>query len=198
MRRQQWRKNGKYWRKYWHGSWRKSHSASWRNQWQYGDLRALRDFFQTAMPRLFIILRDRHCRLYLWKVFQNLRKELWSWTRTTTTSCQLQSVLSKRTLFAVPNMELLNGNECTTRVRKCCKKLVNPSMEDITSCVRDGTKTTNTPIPKFFVIHRVDRGANYWTWQDCLGGPFIRRNKTWMNSQNIVYSGWTKTVLNNH
>ena len=51
--------------------------------------------------------------------------------RTTTTSCQFLAMLSKRITLVVPNMDLLNGNECTARLRKCCKKLVNPSMEEI-------------------------------------------------------------------
>ena len=63
-----------------------------------------------------------------------------------TTSNQLQALLSKRTPFAMPNMDLLSGNECTARLRKCCKKLVNPSMEDINPYLKDGAKTTNTEI----------------------------------------------------
>ena len=34
-------------------------------------------------------------------------------------------MLPKRTPLAVPNMDLLSGNECAARERKCCKKLVN-------------------------------------------------------------------------
>ena len=53
---------------------------------------------------------------------KNLRKELRSWTRTTTTSYQFQAFLSKRTPFAVPNMDLLNGNECTSRLKEMLQK----------------------------------------------------------------------------
>ena len=59
----------------------------------------------------------------------------------------------KRITLAVPNMDLLNGSECTARLRKGCKKLVNPSMEDINSYMKDGTKRT---IPKVFVRYWVD------------------------------------------
>ena len=38
-------------------------------------------------------------------------------------------------------------------------------------------------IPKVFVTHPVDRGAIFWIRQDCFGRPFIRRNKTWKNSE---------------
>ena len=44
----------------------------------------------------------------------------------------------------VPNMDLPSGSECTARPRKCCKKLVNPSMEDTNPYLKDGTKTHNT------------------------------------------------------
>ena len=40
----------------------------------------------------------------------------------------------------------LNGNECTAKQRKCCKKLVNPSMEDTNPFLRDVTMTTNTEV----------------------------------------------------
>ena len=35
---------------------------------------------------------------------------------------------SKRTNSVAPNMELPSGNACTTRPRRCCRKLANPSM----------------------------------------------------------------------
>ena len=63
----------------------------------------------------------------------NLRRELRSWTRTTTTSYQL-------------NMDLLNGNECAAKLRKCCRKLVNPSMEDTKPSWKDGTRMTITAV----------------------------------------------------
>ena len=38
-------------------------------------------------------------------------------------------------------------------------------------------------IQKVFVRNWVDIGGNEWIWQDCLGWPFIRRNKIWKNSK---------------
>ena len=54
-------------------------------------------------------------------------------------------MLSKSTTFAVQNMDLLSGSECTAKTEgNVAKKLVNPSMEDINPYLRDGSKTTNT------------------------------------------------------
>ena len=64
---------------------------------------------------------------------ENRRKELRSSTRTTT-------IIT----LPVPNMDLLNDSESCTRLRKCCKKLVNPSMEDIHPYSRDGITTTHS------------------------------------------------------
>ena len=50
----------------------------------------------------------------------------------------------KRITVAVPNMDLLNDNECTTRLKHCCKKLVNKSIEDIHPYSRDGIMTAKT------------------------------------------------------
>ena len=44
----------------------------------------------------------------------------------------------------VLNMELPNGNECTTKPWTCCRKLANPSMEEINPYLKDGTKTNDT------------------------------------------------------
>ena len=50
-------------------------------------------------------------------------------------------MLSKRKTVVVPNMDLLNGNECTARLRKYGKKLVDPNMEEMNTYLKDGTKT---------------------------------------------------------
>ena len=73
----------------------------------------------------------------------NRRKELRRSTRTTTTSYQFLAMLSKRITVAVPNMDLLSDSECTTRPRICCKKLVNPSMDDTIPYSKDGIVTPN-------------------------------------------------------
>ena len=65
-------------------------------------------------------------------------------TRTTTTSHQFLSMFFffKKKTVAVPNMDLLNDNECVARLKKCCKTLVNKSMEDNHPYMRDGIMTT--------------------------------------------------------
>ena len=50
----------------------------------------------------------------------------------------------KRTSPMVPNMELPNGNECTTKPRRSCRKLANPSMVVTKPFWKDGTRMTNT------------------------------------------------------
>ena len=59
---------------------------------------------------------------------QKPRKGPNSWTRRATNPCQFQVTSPKRTSQMVPNMELPNGNECTTRPRRCGRKLANPNM----------------------------------------------------------------------
>ena len=76
----------------------------------------------------------------------NLRKEQKSSTRTTTTSDQFLNMLSRRTAVAVPNTDLLNDIECTTRRKKCCRKLASPNIKDIHPYLRDDTTTTSTEI----------------------------------------------------
>ena len=53
---------------------------------------------------------------------------------------------SKRTSAMVPNMELPNSNECTTKSKRCCRKLANPSMVVTKSFWKDGTRMTITAI----------------------------------------------------
>ena len=68
-----------------------------------------------------------------------------SWTRTTTKSYQFPTTSSKRTPLVVQHMDVLSGNERTSRLRKCCKMLSSTqALEDINPFLRDGTKTTNT------------------------------------------------------
>ena len=98
---------------------------------QYGDLRAFLYCFLEAILRLCIILGD--------------------WRTTTMTPYQCQALSSKRTPCALPNMYFQIGNECAATLRKCCKKLVSPSMVNVTSYLWDDTKTTNTDL---FATHR--------------------------------------------
>ena len=77
-------------------------------------------------------------------------------------------------------MDLLNDEECTTRLKRCCKKLVKKSTEAIhPSCTMEQT-TTNTEIR----CHSLDAPSRYnAVWQNCLGESFIRRDKSWENSK---------------
>ena len=59
----------------------------------------------------------------------------------------------------MPNMDLLNDKECTTRLERCCKKLVKKSTEAIHPYLHDGTTAT----------HWVDREGYNATWQNCHG-----------------------------
>ena len=56
------------------------------------------------------------------------------------------AMLLRRIAVAVPNMDLLNDKECTTRQKRCCKKLVKKSTQTIHPYLHDGTTTTNTEI----------------------------------------------------
>ena len=72
------------------------------------------------------------------------------WIECGSVSCALtveirhQVTSSNRTSPMVPNMELPIGSECTTRPRRCCRKLANPSTVVTKTFWKDGTSTTNT------------------------------------------------------
>ena len=83
------------------------------------------------------------CNFYK-EIVENIRKVPKSWTRRTSTPYQVQVTSSKRTSPVVPNMELPNGNECTTKPRRCCRKLANPIMVGTKPFWKDATRTTNT------------------------------------------------------
>ena len=113
-----------------------------RNE-QHPDLRALRKLFQKAMPRL-----QYHWELGI--VFCSCGRNLKSsqrpeeFEKTTTTSPLSLAMLLRRIAVAVPNMELLNAKECTTRLKRCCRKLVKKSTEAIYPYLQDDIMTTNT------------------------------------------------------
>ena len=75
---------------------------------------------------------------------QECRKVLRRSTRATTMSCQYLAMLSRRITGAAPDMDLLNDNECSTRLKNCCIKLVKKSMENTHPFLRDGITTANT------------------------------------------------------
>ena len=60
------------------------------------------------------------------------------------TPCQFQVTSSKGISSVVPNMELLYDNTCATKPRRCCRKLVNPSMVDTKPFWTGGTMMTNS------------------------------------------------------
>ena len=95
---------------------------------------------------LFFFGRNWHCFLLMWKMSKTLAEyrkvgqgELWR-------LCNSRLRHPKRTSPVVPNMELLYGNKCTTKPKRCCRKLVNSSMVDTKPFWKDGTKMTNTAI----------------------------------------------------
>ena len=107
---------------------------------QYGDLRALRNLFQETTPRLCF-------KLWNW-CGRSLkpRKGPNSSTRRTMTPYQFPVMASKRTSSMVPNMDLPNGNDCTTKPRRCCRELANPSMVGTKQFWKDGTRMTITQV----------------------------------------------------
>ena len=73
----------------------------------------------------------------------------------------------------MPNMDLLNDKECTTRLERCCKKLVKKSTEAIHPYLHDGTTTT----------HWVDREGYNAIWQNCHGEYVVTKaERVWLCS----------------
>ena len=58
----------------------------------------------------------------------NLRRDQKSSKRTSPMSSQSLAMLLRRIAVEVPNKDLLNDKECTTRLKKCCNKLVKRDM----------------------------------------------------------------------
>ena len=111
--------------------------GSHRRHEQHWNIRTLRNIFKTAMSWLQFVLGDRHWLLYLWKMIKIIagRQEQQG---------RLVKTWPGRKTSAVSDMDLLNDNECITRLKKCCKKLVKKNMEDTHPFLRDGITTTNT------------------------------------------------------
>ena len=61
-------------------------------------------------------------------------------------SCRYPAIFSRRIKRAVPDMDLPNDNECITRLKKCCTKLVKRNVEDTQLFLRGGTTNTVTEI----------------------------------------------------
>ena len=119
-----------------------------RRHEQHRDLRALRKLFQKAMLRLQYLLEIGivYCSCGRNFFLKKTRRDETSSKRTTTTSPQSLAMLLRRIAVAVPNVDLLNDKECTTRIKTCCTKLVKRNMEDTHPFLRGDTATTSTEI----------------------------------------------------
>ena len=116
-------------------------SATSRRSWSPTGATPRSSSFAKPLPRH--IGKLALCSVHVGDV-SNLRKVPKSWPRRTSTPWQYQVTSSKRTFPVVPNMELPSGNEFTTKPRRCCRKLANPSMVVTKQFGKDGTMTTNT------------------------------------------------------
>ena len=106
--------------------------------------------------------RSRHCLLYLWKMRKNIVEWKRRSTRATTMSCRYLAMLSRRITSAAPDMDLPNDNECITRLKICCTKLVKRNMEDIHPFLRGGTTNTVTEI-RWHALDGLSRTSCYLT-----------------------------------
>ena len=109
-----------------------------RSYGQHGDLRALRNLFQEAMPRMFIKLAIGvvYCLKPSHRT-KNLDKKNYD-------AFINPKLRHPKVTSVVPSMELLYDNKCASKPKGCCRKLVNPSMVDTPLFWKDGTKMTNT------------------------------------------------------
>ena len=125
---------------------------------------------------------------------QNPRKELGSWTRTTTTPHQFQVTSSKVTSPMVPNMELPNGNECTTKPRRCCRKLVNPGMVVAKPFWKDGTMMINSAslCQNLAGLKNKLLSMKHLHWKTTR---ILQREKKELETRKIGYSRWIKKVF---
>ncbi len=100
-------------------------SATSRRSWSRRS-----SFFARPLPKNNAPIVHFSVRLALSVVlvdnFFNLRKELRSWTRTTTTSYQFQTKISKRTPFAVPNMEPSQRQRMYCKAEEMLQKACQP------------------------------------------------------------------------
>ena len=148
------------------------------------------------MPRLCLILGNWRRILFMWKKCKTTEKdqrvrqeELWRLINS-----QLRH--QKRTSPMVPNMELPNGNDCTTKPRRCCRKLANPSMVVTKPFWKDGTRMT----PQVFVRYWVDWGAVHAVWRTCIGRPLLKlqQERKELVTRKVGCSRWMKKVFKDH
>ena len=168
---------------------------------QYGDLRALRNLFQETMQRLCFVLGNGIVLLLMWKKSKNPRRGTNRWTRRTATPYQYPVTSSKRTSPMVPNMELPNGNECTTAESSSTQAwwLQNHFWK----------MAQGWQIPQVFVRYWVGWGADSVVWRTCIGKttPILQQVRkelgTWkiwvlsLNNEGVSTSWfrWSKTRI---
>ena len=108
-----------------------------------------------------------------------------------------QVTSSKRTSSMDPNSELPSGNECTTRPRRCCMKLANPSMVVPKPFGKDGTRMTDTAnLCQILggLRSRLFRKTNLH-WRTTL---FWQQDRKELETRKIGYSLKIKKVFRDH
>ena len=82
---------------------------------------------------------------------------------------RLRRQKKKKTSSVVPNVELPSNNECTRNPRRCCRKLVNPSMGSTQPIWKDGKVGYSSWI-KVFKDQRINARISLKQnekWKDC-------------------------------
>ena len=84
-----------------------------------------------------------HCVLLMWKKSKPSQKTK-QLDKKNYDALSNPGYVVKRIHTVVPNMELPNGNECTTRPRRCSRQLAKASMVVTKPFWKDGTRMTHT------------------------------------------------------
>ena len=122
--------------------------------------------------RLCVLLGDRYGLLYLWRMFKNFAKNEGVGQE------QFRRLINSRLCYQKEHHSRCQTWTFGTATNalpcqgKCCRKLVNPSMEDTNPHLRDGTKTTNTEV---LCLSSGGPRSKWLNMTRCFGRPLQRR-----------------------
>ena len=127
------------------------------------------------------LLGNRHCLLHLWKIIQKSSQGTKEFDKT------------NYDVSSIPGYGIKKEKQSrchtwtvwiTTNVLQGSRHVAESSpAQTWRTSIHACAMAQRLRVKKFVVTNRMDRAAKKATWQDCLGGSFIRREENWENSK---------------